>query len=209
LEGEEQRAIFRQIAFDTLFEGGIETTAGDVLARIENASVEQRREIVDKARTSAGLETIAEIEKRRELVEATRWPPPPPPPSGPQRDEYGRAILECAAEDCSEVARDPSGFPTLSNATRFWCPKHRHLAEPGDDEPFRDWVRLDAAGRPRMRPEAEAHYARVYEREAAKWRAHRAAKKREAEKLERLRAEYLEAHPPKPPAWFGPPQGTV
>jgi hypothetical protein len=198
----EDRDVARHVLLAARLAGA--ETLGDALDKLETASPAERRRTLDRAREAVGLESTTAIEKRRALIEATRWPPDPPSPSGPHRDEHGRAVLLCSAAGCENLSRDSRGYPAEVNVRRFWCPDHEHLAEPGDSEPYVELVCPDpATGLPMMRPEAQAHYQQVYAKEAERHRREREGREAEAARMQKLRAE--QRANARPPAGFGPP----
>jgi hypothetical protein len=70
LPTDEERAVVRQLVLGELV-GGSATTAGELLDKIEKAGPEGRREMLDEARTKAGLPTTGtvEFEARFEMLQ--------------------------------------------------------------------------------------------------------------------------------------------
>jgi hypothetical protein len=61
LPTDEERAVVRQLVLGEIV-GGSATTAGELLDKLEKASPEVRRKMLDDARTKAGLPTTGEVE---------------------------------------------------------------------------------------------------------------------------------------------------
>ncbi len=190
LNGEELQ-VTEALAFGALERGTVRV--GALLDELEQASPAERRALADQAREAAGLLSFSQIEENQEVARATRWPPPPPS-SGPPRDGDGRALQQCP--HCAEISRSVDGATIGPVREKRWhCEQHRHLAEPGDLEPWGEPMRFDPmTGGLRMSEAAEAHYARVYERAVAEAAEQRRIKqeqrKREAEALAKVRERH-------------------
>jgi hypothetical protein len=182
LDGDEA-ATFRGAALGFLFEKP-RATVGDLLQRFENADAGERRRLADAARESEGLETFSAAERRRawehqELNARTA--------ALKCRDEYGRIMQTCAAEDCIAFTSDVNGMPDPSDVKRYWCSEHQHLAEPGDLEPIPRGVPVNpGTGMPLNPPDEE---------EERKWQAYRdrCRQEREAREAAEERLRKLEA----------------
>jgi hypothetical protein len=74
----EDRAVVRQIVLDEIV-GGSAKTAGELLDKLEAATTAERREMLDRAGVSAGLESTRSIEVRERLER-----------DNPERDDRGR-----------------------------------------------------------------------------------------------------------------------
>jgi hypothetical protein len=113
-------------------------TFGDVLSILGQASPEACRQLLDRARAENGLESTCEVDSQRDLAAARRDDPPPPPSLqvGPPRDPQGFASMGCAAEGCRTFPVDELGKPVPVRVRKWWCPEHRHLAAPGDLDPW-------------------------------------------------------------------------
>ncbi len=107
---------------------------------LEDMSPAERRWALDRLRKRAGLPTTGEVEAH------TRWK---------AADEEARIRMAeqaprmqvCHAEGCAAVPVDPTtGVVTETNARKWWCEQHRHLAAEGDMEPARLEVRISPSG---------------------------------------------------------------
>ena len=83
LPTDEERAVVRQLVLGEIV-GGSATTAGELLDKIKAASPAERRELLDTARTKAGLKSASDIEfaeqhRRRQLQASIRAANAPPP----------------------------------------------------------------------------------------------------------------------------------
>jgi hypothetical protein len=129
LDGEDREIACRLMTDAVLHEG--KQTVGELLGDLERATREERRELVDRARSQAGLPSLASVEfeaeqRRREAA------------AGPQRDTEGKTHQGCHADGCSvlPISRT-TGAPVAVRARRWYCPQHEHLAAPGDMD---DWT---------------------------------------------------------------------
>jgi hypothetical protein len=113
-------------------------TFGDVLALLDSASPDRRRQLLDRARIEVGLEPTSYIDEQRDLAAARRGDQPLPPSvaTARRRDLGGKAWQSCHAPGCEAVPVDSQGFQVPVRARRWFCPEHRHLAADGDLD---DW----------------------------------------------------------------------
>jgi hypothetical protein len=128
LLGEEDRAVTRHLVLRALLEG--DKTTGDLLDRLEAADPTERRELLDDAREAAGLERSEDIDAR-EAFEAR------PVVGGSSLDgpyDQGGRLQGCAA--CGAIPMHATtGLPIVVADRKYWCPEHKHLAEPDDHLP--------------------------------------------------------------------------
>ena len=201
---EREREVSRELQKGIYLRSGCRTYA-EVLRALGRADASQRRRLLDRARKSAGLEPTGEVDRARATARAIRDDPPPPPPRGPQRDEAGKAIQECAHPDCTVISPGDGRIAPVA-AVRWWCAGHASEAAPGDLD---DWqeppVRVNPrTGLPAMTAEAEQHYRDLGERAKAKReRQQRKDRKRRAqdrERLEKLEADHQRTL--RPPAGY-------
>ena len=156
------------------------TTAGELIELLAEADPAQRRELLDRARLDAGLETTGAIDAKRAHEARDRMPS-----SRPRRDEAGFALVGCAVcstlplGSCHRIAR-------CSPAVRWHCPEHEHLAAPGDLEPWASPWRLDESGIYNV-VEREAERARA-EAEEERLRMRREDERAAAEGARRARS---------------------
>ncbi len=115
--------------------------------------------------------------------------------------ELVQGLQRCHAPDCDAVPTTSTGSWTLVNVTRWHCPAHVHLADPGDMDDLGSGVRYsengvlvphDPAADARHDAETESRRAQQQaqqadrDRDAAAYAEHRAAQ------AEQLRAELPE-----------------
>jgi hypothetical protein len=116
--------------------GGQATTAGDLIDKLEAASLYERRKMLDDARVKAGLPTTAEVEAHRRMEAANR-----------AARAHGAATSGwqlCPA--CGAQPLNEAGAPTQVDARRWWCQEHRHLAADGDMDPRPSRLRYSPSG---------------------------------------------------------------
>ena len=109
---------------------GLAETAGGLLDALEGMSAQQRRALIDKARAELGLGSTEMVDVGRRIQSATR----------------PFALTKCAASGCTAVPVGAGGVFLAPNVQRWWCERHRHLAEPGDDRPRRLPIRRAPSG---------------------------------------------------------------
>jgi len=68
-EDPEDRAVVREFVLDSMLNSGLETV-GDMLDMLSNAGPAQRRELLNKCRVAAGLETVEDVEGHARFVQA-------------------------------------------------------------------------------------------------------------------------------------------
>jgi hypothetical protein len=156
-------------------------TYGDLRDRIESASPEERRSMLDAARQSAGLPTTSKVEAM-EAFEAANASAAP----SQMRDSQGRSQALCGHPGCRNF--EPGELPgsiAWVDVKRWWCDQHRHLAADGDLEPWRPRARYSRTGTIEFPDEIEAEAER--QRVAAESRQRQRAQ-REAERAEDARA---------------------
>ena len=159
-------------------------TIGDLLDEIEEASPEQRRRIADQAREAAGLPSFSAVQSARQVDESRqRWKRSAPP----RRDADGRAFLVCAASGCKvEPVSAETGAPEPVRARRWFCPTHRHLADPGDMDPWTTTLRYSETGL-LLDPDDDADA----ERESERLRREQERQQQRREEVQAERAERI------------------
>ncbi len=195
LEGDD-RAVARGVLTERLLAG--DETVGEVIEHLESVSSEERRAIADRAREDAGLLSFTEVEKNQELARIRRWPPKPPSPP-PAKDR----IQTCHAEGCEEVSSRPGWGPSPTPVRKWWCPRHRDQAAPGDLDPPKPSVRVDRFGHWREPPHVEKFYSELYSKMAREFEESEAQKVAERERIAKLEVEHRGTL--RPPAGFRPP----
>jgi hypothetical protein len=169
-----ERAVARNVVLHFVGQG---ETVGDVLDALEAASPAQRRALLDRARTDAGLRTIEREEQHRAFETANASAAP-----SQLRDSQGRVQALCGDPGCRNF--EPGELPgsiKWVNVRRWWCGQHRHLAADGDLEPWRSTLRYGPTGAIESGAEIEAEGAR--QRAAAESRRKR-YEQRQAERRE-------------------------
>ena len=118
-----ERRIATQILCDAMATGM--RTVGDVIRTFERASPDERRQIVDRARTAAGMETIGREEAGRAFERRLAAPQEAP------RDSAGQTAAICSVDGCHGYLPHPNlpGEIALTSARRWTCEKH---ADQGD-----------------------------------------------------------------------------
>jgi hypothetical protein len=106
----EERDVVHELVSQAIL-SSCETT-GDLLDRLNGASVAERRTILDNAREAAGLESATAIDdeeafKHRQEMARRRS-------SG--RDAAGKVLQGCAAEGCSALPMSPTGLGGRSSS---------------------------------------------------------------------------------------------
>ncbi len=127
----EERRIATHLLFDAACDPDIDTT-GDLLDKVEGATPEERRAILDQARESAGLPSTAKVEGQRAVEFYSR-----PRDSGPLRDSQGRISAVCSEPGCRMFAPEPGMAAVIRRVAckRWYCAEHREGHE-ADLEPW-------------------------------------------------------------------------
>jgi hypothetical protein len=190
-----ERAVARNVVLH--FVGQAETV-GDVLDALEAASPAQRRALLNKARTDAGLRTVEREEQHRAFEAANSNPAPTV-----LRDGAGRCQALCGHEGCRNFEAGEMGPGSIAwiDCKRWYCQTHRagHEAEM---QPWRPRARYSRTGSIEFPDEieAEAEHQRV-EAESRRRREQKEAERRsEAERLresEALRDASFRSEMPK------------
>jgi hypothetical protein len=176
----EERRVAAQILLDSVADPNVRTV-GDLLDRVEAATPDQRRAMLDGARRRAGLATTGRIEAMEAFEAASSRS------SAGARSEYPI----CAAPECRSFPVNDIGAHARTNVRRWWCAAHKHLAEPGDMEPRTSGVRYSSSGALEFADEVEAEgqRARVEAESRRRQREVREAQRREeGERLAELEA---------------------
>jgi hypothetical protein len=179
-------------------------TVGDFLDRMEQASPQERRRLIDEARQAAGLKTFtaseweAERERGRRAAAAI-----------PRRDGDGRIEASCSHPGCNNFEPDPvTGLVAMLPVRKWWCPQHRSDHE-SDLQPWTPGLRVSEVGlvvdadddidaeRERERSEREQERQRQRREQSQAERRVIAAERREYEKAraEQHRRETPEGFP--------------
>lgn len=129
--GGEDTAVARAIALGAMVDGL--RTAGELLDYLESIAADDRRRILDHARSVAGLEPIDEVEARERIAAA--WSAGPAPP-------------KCAIDGCNAWPAHPGGGLYFPDVRRWHCPQHEHLASAADLAPRGSGLVLSPSGVP-------------------------------------------------------------
>jgi hypothetical protein len=183
-----EREVVREVALRLAADGA--ETIGDAVDALEQAGPAGRRRLVDEARVSLGMDTLADAETHARWKrgnDALRL--------RPSRDSQGRIMQLCHAPGCRAYPTDESGMPRPSVAKRWWCSQHAHLAAAGDFDPPPDEDIIGSFGRAipvgEERARLEAEEAIRLEQEAERTREREAIDKA----TERARQRYLAENP--------------
>ncbi|MGZ5308657.1 MAG: hypothetical protein ACXWDP_05640 [Solirubrobacterales bacterium] len=179
---DQRTQIVEVLARDALHNRGITTIDAllDELGGLDQAQVRAR---LDEARSKLGLPSTGEVDKRREdfRFEAAfrRLQPPPPPKWSP--------LQSCHAPDCPALPVNEAGALREVTVERWFCPRHRDLAQPGDLERHEPAIiALSGTGAP--------IYSEKERRRRAEWAKQRDQKQeRERRQREELRAAEADA----------------
>ena len=176
LEDPEDRAVTRELVLDAMLNSGCETV-GDLVDMVENAGPAQRRELLNKCRVAAGLETCEDAEAHEAFEAANRALRPRPPQ---------RCVI------CGAVPTTREGFPDLNvrRARRWHCRDHEHLARPGDMEAPPPPITM---GMQLIDPDEVAREQRQDERRAEERERRRQEREAEAEATRAARRRYEQA----------------
>jgi hypothetical protein len=169
----DDRAVVRGLVLEAA-ESGM-STAGQIIDALEGMTPDARRRLLDRARERANVPTTAEVSAaaarkvRRSMI-----------PDTPARDEGGLAYQTCPAEKCSQYPRSREGATIPVAARKWWCPKHEHLAAPGDLERWVQRIQFAPGGGLQFPDELER------DAEIAKREAERRGAELEARRAQRL-----------------------
>lgn len=102
--------------------------------------------------------------------------------------------MQCSDPDCAAIPTTPSGAWRPVSDRRWWCPDHKHRAQPGDDLPPEPTYFLSPTGGLRLNPNSEEgkRVRREDERRREEERQRREADEREGAALEAVRDKYEE-----------------
>jgi hypothetical protein len=155
------------------------STAGQVLDALEGMTVDARRRLLDRARARADVPTTTQA------AAAAARRVSAPMINEDARDEIGRALQVCAEVGCKVFPIDPVTGGHVPHAAKvWWCAAHKHLAAPGDLEPWVQRIEFAPGGGLQF-PDEVAHDIEVAEREA----------ERRAAFLEERRAQRIKEWP--------------
>ena len=128
-EDDDRTQVVDVLARDALFRG-VTSGPGQMLDELGGLDQAQTRQRLDWAREQAGLVSATEAERNRAERhfenELARISPPPPPKWSP--------LQACPAPGCNAIPADENGALVETDLEQFWCPRHEHLAAPGDLE---------------------------------------------------------------------------
>jgi len=201
LDSEEDRAVFRALAIDTLSDNP-DATAGDLVGRFEALDTADRRQLVNRARESVALPTLDELESRRRFELAQ-------PAGPPKRDERGLALQGCHAAGCQALPLDALGLPEGVVDRRWFCDVHKHQAGPEDHLPPDDAApRVD--GHFGLLPSRAEQELQITEdqRRREQFRAEQEVSAAENERIQKLEDEYRRTPRSDWPPNFGPQPGA-
>jgi hypothetical protein len=169
---DEERKVAAAVAFKALERGTVR--AAGLVAELEGPDA---RKIVDEARTSIGMKTIADEAAHKDFERVNAALPP-------GRDAEGKAFMGCADPNCNAYPMNEMGVPAKVVDRVWWCDRHRDQAGPEDHLPPEVRYVLDLAT---MSPVAVgAERERLLEEDRK-----REAKARERERIQREEAERL------------------
>ena len=196
---DEERDVARAIAF-TAPERGI-VTAAELAKELEGADA---RAVVDEARTSLDLPTLAEEDAHKEFERANANLPP-------GRDAEGRCLQKCAARGCVAYPLNEMGVPVPVPDRIWWCDAHKHLADPDDHLPPAARYRLDLSTMGLVAVGEERERLLEENRERERKAAEREQRRREeAKALAEVESRYMEqAEPIAIAGWLVRPNGVV
>jgi hypothetical protein len=126
---DEERLVAREVLKEQLLTEGRETI-GEVIADLESMERPERRELVERARSRAGLPLLSSVEFEAEQRRRDAAAPP-------QRDGNGCSLQVCHEPNCRAFPLDHVGAHAPHPARKWWCDEHRHLAAEGDLD---DWT---------------------------------------------------------------------
>jgi len=171
LEGDELRLV-EALVHKALSRGT--TGAGEFFDELEQAGPDGRPQLVDEARKSIGMETIAEQQGREAFEVANEGLR-----NVPHREADGRTFQVCSAPNGSAYPLSEQGVPLAVADRRWWCDRHRDQAGPSDHLPPDDLPQIDyatmrlipsRATQEREERELEAHLKLVHENDEARRR---------------------------------------
>jgi hypothetical protein len=196
---DDERQVAQAIADKALERGTVR--AAELVKELEGADA---REIVDEARQSLGMNTIAEQEANEKFERENANLPP-------GRDAEGRCFQGCAAENCHAYPRDEQGIPIPVADRIWWCDQHRDLAGEEDHLPPEVRYVWDMATISLRAVGAERERLLDEDRERERKAAERSEQgRREAEALTEVRERYeAEAEPMRIGGWLVGPGGKV
>jgi hypothetical protein len=182
---EEERDLTEALVFRAMERGT--TTAAELAEELHGPDA---RRIVDEARKSIGLDTIADEEAHQRFDAANRALPP-------GRDAEGKIFQGCAAKNCNAYPQDELGVPTPVADRVWWCDRHKDQAGPEDHLPPEARYVLDPATMSPRAVGAERERLLEEDRERERKAAEREQLRREeAERLGNLEREWQRQNPP-------------
>jgi hypothetical protein len=182
---DEERQVAEAIAYGALTRGT--TQAAELDKELKGPDA---RRIVDEARESIGLRTIAaeEADRRWERVNANL---------PPGRDADGRIFQVCAAQNCNVWPMTEMGVPMKVADRVWWCDRHKDQAGPDDHLPPEVKYVLDFATMSPRAVGAERERLLEEDRERERKAAERTRRRREeAKALREIEDRYVEQAKP-------------
>ena len=176
---EAERDVTRHLALLLAGDHGARTV-GDALRVVENSGPAERRAL-HLARTRVGLEDTHTVDAHQRVELA----------SHAARVAATSPWQMCGEPSCNVAPLNNLGAPIAVDVRRWWCERHRDLAQPGDLEPRGSGVRMAPSGAliieegEEARAAAEAESRRVLHEDR---RAERQVEAVEQAEGERLRA---------------------
>ena len=176
---DKERELAQAVLFQALERGT--TRAAQLVAELEGAGA---RKIVDTARQSLGMNTVAEQEADEKFERENANLPP-------GRDAEGRCFQGCAAENCNAYPMDEQGVPVPVKDRVWWCSQHRGQAGEDDHLPLELRYVIDPATMSLRAVGAEQERLLEEDRERERKAAERAERGRQdAEALTEVRERY-------------------
>jgi hypothetical protein len=176
IEDDEEHRVVAHLLIEATFERGVKSV-GDLL----DLEPGRKRALLDRARVSAGLKTVAQEE-----LELDRQAQYRASAARAYTDEEGRRLTTCAASGCGAFPTDEVGAWRPVADRKYWCDLHRDQADPDDHLPPEPRYVLDHNFHPvPVGEEAERLRLEEEERQEAVRKAEE-TKRAEAERLRKL-----------------------
>jgi hypothetical protein len=140
LQGED-RQIAQRLLLDAVTDPKM-GTVGDFLDHLSQIGHAGRRELLNETRALLGLPSVEAVDVKREMAATSRA-------LGqlPKRDEHGYIVSICAAPNCRVLpVNSQTGAPEPTNVRKWWCERHRHLADPRDFAVWRPRIAYSPSG---------------------------------------------------------------
>jgi hypothetical protein len=193
IDDPDERAVARALLLAAWTSGA--KTVGTVVRGVERLNQSDRRRLLDVLRRDAGLADTKTVEAEREFARANKAGAVIAGQHSPWQICHG---VNSDGGNCNAIPMSHLGVPEPTPVRRWFCPAHRHLAQPGDMEERGSGTRISASGalvpvdpgteeraaaeRASRRRQLEAEAA-IREPEAEAARAHARARDEELEAL--------------------------